>query len=454
MPVDFKFPDVGEGITEGELVELKVKEGQMIKEHEVLCRIETDKAVVDMPSPVSGAILRIYHKVGDTIKVGETLVTIGKPGELTTDSRPYSEKIKQTIAKPKIEKAKDKGAVVGELEEAPEESPIIEKKSTQADKPIIATELSGPARHAAAQQQKNEALATPAVRRIARELSVNIDSVKGTGLNERITEEDIRKTSGVISETETMPQSDSPIIVKKYDMWGYIEHIPLKGVRKSIAKHMIQSAYTAPHVTHMDECDVTVLWQHREKEKVKAEKKGVHLTFMPFITKACISALKEYPYANSSLDDEHEEIILKKYYNIGAAVDTEDGLMVPVIKGADQKSILDLSKELEELSKKARERTLDLMDMKGGTFTITNIGSIGGLYATPIINYPEAAILALGRIYDKVTVNQQGKIVVRKFLPFSLAFDHRIFDGAYAARFANKLKEYLEDPDELLIEGK
>ncbi len=434
--MDFKFPDVGEGITEGELVELKVKEGQMVKEHDVLLRIETDKAIVDMPSPVSGTVLKIYHKVGDTIKVGEALVTIGKPGEMSEN--------------------KNSTSVMGELEDADN---IIEKKSTQADKPIVATELSGPAKHASAQQQNKQIdakgvgssfFAVPAVRRLAKELDVDMESVKGTGLKGRITEDDIRKASSV----EIQPAEGEVKVVKKYDMWGYIDHVPLKSIRKSIARHMIQSAYTAPHVTHMDECDVTVLWEHREQEKAKAEKKGVHLTFMPFIIKACIAALREYPYANSSLDDEHEEIILKKYYNIGTAVDTEEGLLVPVIKGADQKSILDLAKELEDLAKKARERTLDLMDMKGGTFTITNIGSIGGMYATPIINYPEAAILALGRIYDKVTVNQQKNIVVRKYLPFSLAFDHRIFDGAYAARFASKLKEYLEDPDELLIEGK
>ncbi|MBI4162716.1 MAG: 2-oxo acid dehydrogenase subunit E2 [Candidatus Aenigmarchaeota archaeon] len=448
MPVDFKFPDVGEGITEGELVELKVKEGQMVKEHDVLLKIETDKAVVDMPSPASGTILKIYHKVGDTVKVGESLVTIGKPGEVSQQSakeQPVTQISERTST-----------SVMGELEDA--DAP--ERKSTQADKPIIATELSGPAKHAAAKMQENKeiypqhALATPSVRRLAKEININLENIHGTGLNGRITEEDVRKYGSTEYSAHHLEGEGEIKIVKKYDMWGYIEHSPLKGVRKAIAKHMVQSAYTAPHVTHMDECDVTVLWNHREQEKAKAEKKGVHLTFMPFVIKACIAALKEYPHANSSLDDEHEEIILKKYYNIGAAVDTEDGLMVPVIKGADQKSILDISKELEDLAKKARERSLDLMDMKGGTFTITNIGSIGGLHATPIINYPEAAILALGRIYDKVTVNQQEKIVVRKYLPFSLAFDHRIFDGAYAARFANKLKQYLEDPDELLIEGK
>lgn len=443
MPVDFKLPDVGEGITEGELVEIKVKEGQDVKEHDVLCKIETDKAVVDMPSPVKGTVLKVYHKVGDTVKVGETLFTIGKLGE--------------TINKTEFRMPKKSTSVMGEIEDADNISP--EHKSTQADRPIIATELSGPAKHIASQKQQNmeilssaHALATPAVRRLARELSVDIEKIQGTGLNRRITEEDVRKSSGTI---ESAAEQQTEIIsVKKFDMWGYIEHVPLKGVRKSIAKHMVESIYTAPHVTHMDECDVTVLWQHKEKEKEKAEKKGVHLTFMPFIVKACIAALQKHPYLNSSLDDEHEEIVLKKYYNIGIAVDTGEGLMAPVVKGADKKSMLEIAKEVEELAKKARERTLDLMDMKGGTFTITNVGSIGGMYATPIINYPEAAILALGRMYDKVTVNQQGNIVVRKYMPFSLAFDHRILDGAEAARFAATLKEYLEDPDELLTEGK
>jgi len=439
MPIDFKLPDVGEGITEGELVEIKVKEGQEVREHEVLCKIETDKAVVDMPSPAKGTILKVYHKVGDTVKVGETLFTIGKLGETNNTAAP-----------------KKSTSVMGEIEDADNISSLLEKKSTQADRPIIATDVSGPAKHAASQkqyiEQSSHALATPAVRRLARELNADIEKIQGTGLNGRVTEEDVRKAS--ITEESELAQQQETISVKKFDMWGYIEHMPLKGVRKSIAKHMVESMYTAPHVTHMDECDVNTLVAHHEKEKQKLEKKGVHLTFMPFIVKACIAALQKHPYLNSSLDDEHEEIVLKKYYNIGIAVDTEDGLMAPVVKGADKKSMIDIAKEIEELAKKSRERTLDLMDMKGGTFTITNVGSIGGMYATPIINYPEAAILAVGRIYDKVVVNQQGKIVVRKYMPFSLAFDHRILDGAEAARFAATLKEYLEDPDELLIEGK
>src|SRR3989344_1082554 len=213
---------------------------------------------------------------------------------------------------------------------------------------------------------------------------------------------------------------------------------------KITAKHMIESENKAVHVTHIDEADISNLDNIREREKINAEKKGTKLTFLPYVMKACVDALKKHPYLNASIDEENNDILLKKYYNIGFAVDTEDGLIVPVMKGADQKNVFDIAKEIGNLSEQARTRKIDLFDLKGGTFTITNIGSIGGLYATPIINFPESAILGLGRAYDKpVVVN--GKIEIRKVLPFSLSFDHRILDGAEAARFANDMKKVLEE---------
>jgi pyruvate dehydrogenase E2 component (dihydrolipoamide acetyltransferase) len=240
-------------------------------------------------------------------------------------------------------------------------------------------------------------------------------------------------------------------VSKKYDFFGYVDRIPLKGVRKVTAEHMTKSAYTAPHVTHMDEVDVTELAELREREKATAEKKQIHLTYLPFIVKALIAALKEHPLLNASLDDEHGEIIIKKYYNIGIAVDTPDGLIVPVVKNAQDKSIMEIAKEIEDLAQRAQTRKLDLMDMRGSSFTITNIGVIGGLHATPIINWPDVAILATGKIYDKV-VYKDEKITVRKHLPFSIAFDHRVVDGAEVARFANALRQRLEDPGMLMME--
>jgi pyruvate dehydrogenase E2 component (dihydrolipoamide acetyltransferase) len=215
---------------------------------------------------------------------------------------------------------------------------------------------------------------------------------------------------------------------------------------------MVESIYTAPHVTHMDEADVTSLHRHREREKRIAESKGIKLTFLPFVVKACIAALKKHPNFNAAMDDEHEEIVLKKYYNIGIAVDSDSGLTVPVLKGADQKSVFSIAREIFDLAERVRKREIDMGDLKGSTFTITNVGSIGGIFATPIINYPEVAILATGRIIDRLVVDKEGKIRVRKMMPLSLAFDHRVVDGADAAEFMNSIKEYLENPDLLMME--
>jgi len=424
MALDFKFPDVGEGITEGEIVKWLVKEGDNVKQDQPIAEVETDKAIVELPSPAAGVILKIHHKAGDTVKVGETLVTIGTSGEKATA--------------PTVEKERKSTSVVGEI---PEEEIIIKQEVSQQS-------IEG---------EKIEAM--PAVRRLAKQLNVDIETIKGTGLDGRITEEDVRKISGSAEKKEPL-EGEEPVeikesgvkVVKKYDLYGHIEHVSLKGVRKAIAKNMIKSKYTAPHVTHMEEVLIDDLFHHREKEKRILEEQKIHLTFMPFIIKACIAALKKHPYANASLDDEHEEIILKKYYNIGVAVDTPDGLMVPVIKEANTKPMIQIAKEIQDLAEKARNRKLDLADLKGGTFTITNVGSLGGVFATPIINWPEVAILATGRIQDRA-VPKGGKITIRKVLPLSLSFDHRVIDGAEAAKFVNDIKKYLEDVDLLLLGG-
>ena len=404
MAFEFKFPDDGEGIHEGELVKWLVNEGDFIKEDQAIAKIETDKAIVEIPSPKSGKVLKLHFKEGDTIKVGETLVTIGEEGEKVSVKTPE----RKTTS------------VVGELEES-EQRLVIPKK----EKREIFTGV----------------LATPLVRALAKELNVDINTVRGTGDGGRITEEDVRNSTGKEIKKEVK-------VVRKYNIYGYVERIHLKGVRKAVAKKMVESVMSAVHVVHIDEADVTELSILREKEKIIASQKGVKLTFMPYIIKAVIDSLKQHPYLNSTL--EGEEIVLKKYYNIGIAVDTEDGLIVPVIKIADSKSLYDLAKEVENLAELARERKLDLGDMQGGTFTITNIGSIRGLYATPIINYPEAAILGLGRIYEK-PVAIGGKVQVRNVLPLSLSFDHRILDGAEAAKFIDLVIKHLENPDMLMV---
>jgi pyruvate dehydrogenase E2 component (dihydrolipoamide acetyltransferase) len=436
MTYEFKFPDVGEGITEGEIVKWHVKEGDKVKQDQVLLEMETDKAVVEIPSPKSGTIVKIHHKEGDTVKVGEVLVTIDEVAEKATKARAEVESKKETKkekpAPPPAVSERYTASVVGQLEEAPP-GEIMREEVKEEIRPKTIEEA--------------HALATPAVRRLARDLHVNLSKLTGTGHEGRITEEDIRKAAAQKGITEIQPAVH---ISKKYDFYGYVDRMPLRGVRKATAEHVAKSMRTAVHVTHMDEVDVTELVALREKEKVAADKKKIHLTYLPFIVKAVVAALKEHPMLNASLDDEHQEIIMKKYYNIGIAVDTQDGLMVPVIKNADHKSILDLAKEIEDLAQKAQLRKLDLADLKGSSFTITNIGVIGGLYATPVINWPDVAIMGTGRIYDKVVYHDE-KIIVRKHMPFSVTFDHRVIDGAEVARFANAFKQQLEDPEMLLM---
>jgi pyruvate dehydrogenase E2 component (dihydrolipoamide acetyltransferase) len=417
MAYEFKFPDIGEGLTEGEIVRWLVKEGDEVKEGQPLVEVETDKALAEIPSPRTGVILKILAKEKEIVKVGQVIVVFGEKGEALAAPPPKPKSV----------------GVVGELEEAPEEAPSVVAKAEPVRTALVS----------------EHALATPAVRALAKELGVDINKVQGTGPEGRVLEKDIRQ----FAESKEKPAEPEKKIakVKKYDLYGYVDRIPLRGVRRSIAKAMVKSKYTAPHVTAMDEADVTMLWKIREKEKKAAEKKGIKLTILPFIIKAVIAGLSEHPYLNASLDDENEEIVLKKYFNIGFATDTPEGLMVPVVKNAKDKSILQLAEELTRLATKARDRTIDLADLKGGTFTISNYGALGGIYATPIINYPEVAILGVGKIKDTPVV-RNGKLVVRKILSLSLSFDHRVVDGGEGARFLNTVIAHLEDPDLILLE--
>ena len=420
MSFEFKFPDIGEGLTEGEIVRWLIKEGDEVKEGQPLVEVETDKALAEIPSPKTGVILKILAKEKEIVKVGQVIVVIGEKGEAQT----------APPLKPKSV------GVVGELEEAPEEAPAVTARAEGVKSTLVSP----------------HAMATPAVRALAKELGVDINKVKGTGPEGRVLEKDIRQAMEVKEKPAEEKPVEAPKKVRKYDLYGYVDRIPLRGVRRSIAKAMVKSKYTAPHVTTMDEADVTELWKIREKEKKAAEKKGIKLTILPFIIKAVLAGLKEHPYLNATLDDEDEEIILKKYYNIGVATDTPEGLMVPVVKNAVDKSILQLAEELTQLAEKARNRTIDLADLKGGTFTITNYGALGGIYGTPIINHPEVAILGTGKIKDTPVVRDE-KVEVRKILFLALSFDHRVVDGAEAARFLNTVIARLEDPDLILLES-
>jgi pyruvate dehydrogenase E2 component (dihydrolipoamide acetyltransferase) len=393
MPFDFKLPDLGEGITEGEIRKWLVKEGDTIEEHQTILDIETDKAIVEVPSPKKGKILKINKEEGDIAKVGETLMTIAEEGE-----EPKA-KLKESA----IEERPKSVSVVGVL---PEEEEGI--------------------------------LATPAVRALAKELGVKLELIKGSGPGGSITKEDVTNVSEKAKKAE--------------ELYGTTERIPIKGLRRTIAKNLLTAHQTMVFVTIMDETDVTELWNIREREKKVLQEKGIHLTFLPFFIKAVQHSLAEHPYLNASLDGEKEEIIIKKYYNVGIAVDTPDGLMVPVIKGVDKKTVRELASEIQDLSQKAKERKIKLEEMRGGSFTISNWGHFGGTFATPVINYPDAAILGTGRIVDKPWV-KDGQIVIRKILPLSLTFDHRVTDGADAATFISKVMRYLEDPGLLFIES-
>lgn len=410
MAKQFRFPDVGEGITEGEIVRWLVKEGEDVKADQALAEIETDKAIVEMPSPYAGTVLKLHFKEKDVVKVGQVLVTIGEKGEAVPEA----------------------GAAA--------KAPVVEAR---AGTPAGAMG-DGAARPGSAPRVVE---ATPKVRKLAQELGIDVAAIQGTGPGGRITEDDVKAAK------EKPPEKKLEIKVKsKYDFYGILERIPLRGVRRATAKHMRESLDKAAHVTHCDEADATRLVALKDAMKAEAEAKGIKLTYLPFIVKAVIEALKLHPTLNAALDEEEQEIVVKKYYNIGIAVDVPDGLIVPVVKMAEQKSVFDIAGEIQNLARAAKDRTLDLADLKGGTFSITNIGVIGGYAATPITNYPEVAILASMKIEDRPRV-VNGAVVVRKTIPLCLAFDHRVNDGAEAARFAKDLIRFLEDPAKLPLAG-
>jgi len=414
MAKEFRFPDVGEGITEGEIVKWHVKVGDIVDEDQTIAEVETDKAIVEIPSPYSGKILKLNFKEKDIVKVGEVLAAIG---------------------------GKEEG-VAEETEQQPEEI------AAQAEKPAagIVGEITE------SKKEIKEVKATPKIRKLARDLGVALEIINGTGSEGRITEEDVRRASETKEKDEgERGKKAEPKKKAKYDFYGFLDRIPLRGVRRATAKRMAESALKTALVTHFDQADVSGLAKIRTGLKARAEEKGVKLTFLPFIVKAVISALKKHPVLNATLDEDEEEIIVKKYYNIGIAVDMPDGLIVPVIKLAEHKSIFQLAEEIQNLAEQAKDRTIDMADLKGGTFSITNVGMIGGEYATPIINYPEVAILATLRIDDRPRI-EDGEIKIKKTLPLCLSFDHRVVDGAEVGRFMNDLIYFLENPGLILVD--
>ncbi len=412
MAYVFNFPDVGEGIHEGRIVEWLVAEGATVTEDQPLVKVETDKAVVELPSPRAGVVLKLHVGADTLIHVGDPLVTIGSSGE-----------------------------------------PVAE---TAAPAPAP-DRASGPRQVVAAEAQaapSRRPLATPRTRALARKLGVDLAAVRGSGPGGRVTDEDVERTArgeAAAVPAPTVPVAPALTSRRTPTVEGEVERLPISHLRKVIAGAMRKSKQTAAHVTHVDEADVTQLVEHYRRVKPAIEAQaGVKFSLLPFFIKAVVTALKQHPIFNASVDEDAQEILLKRFYNIGIAVDTPEGLIVPVVKNADAKDMVTLAAEVADLAERARTRRLTLDELKGGTCTITNIGPLGGVFATPIINQPELAIVGLHKISDRPAV-VDGAIAIRKMMYLSVSFDHRYIDGAAGARFMTELVALVANPGLLMV---
>ena len=436
MSYVFRLPDIGEGIHEGEILKWLVAEGDKVEEDDVLFEVQNDKAVVEIPSPVTGTVEKLLVPEGTVAVVGDKLIQIDAPGY--EDLHEEDAEVEAEVEKPEA-----KVQASTEKVEAPKE-----EKETSTPAPVAAGDV----------DTNRRIIAMPSVRKFARDNDVDIREVAGSGKNGRVIKEDIETfMSGGQTSTETVEapeKSESAAQEQPVSLEGDFPETRSKmpSMRKLIAKAMVNSKHTAPHVTLLDEVDVTELVAHRNKFKHIAAEQDTKLTYLPYVVKALVSTLRKFPELNTSLDDATEEIIQKHYYNIGIAADTERGLVVPVVKHADRKSMFAISDEISELAVKARDSKLTMAEMSGASSSISNIGSAGGLWFTPIINHPEVSILGIGRIAEKPVV-KNGEIVAVPVLALSLVFDHRMMDGATAQHALNHIKEMLSNPELLLMEG-
>lgn len=434
MAYQFKLPDIGEGIAEGEIQKWAVAEGDTIAEDDTLLEVQNDKSVEEIPSPVSGKIVKILVGEGEVATVGQVLVEIDAPGHNTATAS----------------------------------APVATTPAPQAAETPVATNNSSDTSVVAISDPNRKVLAMPSVRQFARENNVDISQVPATGKHGRTTKEDIQNFmqngTALVASTTTTDTKSAPVTtatpepavaVKPYESaTPELEtREKMSPTRKAIAKAMVTSKHIAPHVTLFDEVEVSKLMTHRKKFKDVAAKKDIKLTFLPYIVKALVTVLRDFPTLNASIDDTTSEIVYKHYINVGIATDTDHGLYVPNIKDADSKSIFAIAKEIGENTQKALDNKLKPAEMSGGSMTISNIGSIGGGWFTPVVNYPEVAILGVGRIGTEPIVNEDGELAVGKVLKLSLSFDHRLIDGGTAQRAMNELKELLADPELLLMEG-
>ena len=467
MPRPFVLPDLGEGLTEAEIVKVLVSEGDVIREDAPLIEVETDKAQVEIPSPMSGRVAKIHVQAGQTVKVGSVLVTFDD-----------DDGVAGTRASPARSGAGTTGKQAAETTRtlAPEARTTIERAHAPQAAPGRAGE---PVERAAEPREPARSNipvpATPATRRLARELGVDLRTVRASGPGGRVTDEDVRAAAdgsrattadgGVRSDARAPAAPAAPrgparplaIVgleippLPNFEQWGPVERQPLSHLRRTIAERMTLSATIVPHVTHFDRADITELDALITRNLARAKERGVILTLTSFLLKASALALRAHPQFNASLDAAAGELIVKSYVHLGIAVAVERGLIVPVIRDVDKKPLIEIARELAALAQRTREGKASLDELKGGTFTVTNIGALGGTGAIPIINYPEVAILGVARGRPEPVV-RDGQIVPRMLLPLSLTFDHRVADGVDGARFASDIVRRLEHPDELLLE--
>ncbi|HIY93750.1 2-oxo acid dehydrogenase subunit E2 [Companilactobacillus sp. HBUAS56275] len=428
MAYKFKLPELGEGMAEGEIASWLVKEGDTVKEDDSLVEIQNDKSVEELPSPVAGTVKQIVAQEGDTVEIGDTLIVIddGSP-DTGDDDQPAKD---------------DKEADKSEQKD--------ESNSEQA--PATA----GPATGSA----DTNYLAMPSVRQYARDKGVDLAKVTPSGKHGQITKADVDSFDGSAAPQTAAPAAAAAPQAPANTITPYKSATPeletrekMSMTRKAIAKAMLNSKHTAPHVTSFDDVEVSALMANRKKYKAIAADKDIHLTFLPYIVKALVAVMKAYPELNASIDDSTEEIVYKHYYNVGIATNTEHGLYVPNVKNVDSKGMFEIAKEITENSQAAYDNKLSMDKMSGGSITISNVGSIGGGWFTPVINYPEVAILGVGKIAKEPYVDEDGNIQVGNMLKLSLSYDHRLIDGALAQNALNLLKKLLHDPDMLLMEG-
>ena len=459
MPVELEMPELAESVTEGEIVKWLVKEGEHVNRDQPLVEIMTDKVTVEVPSPYEGILLKQVAAEGAVVPIGKPIAVFGKEGEtlegkVEESKAPVEVKAEAPAAEPT--------APVAPAEAAPPKQEKEEKVAARPDgAPPHAVQYDGHAAVAPPQEQATlskygRPMAAPAVRKLARKLGIDLFGVRGSGEAGRIRREDVERVAGARKAAPAAAPAAAakvtPPPTPAVPYAGEAERVPLRGMRRIIADHMVHSKHTAAHTLHVDEVDLTELVTMRDRAKEKAAEHGIKLTYLPFFVKAACFALKKFPYVNASLDDATHEIILKKEYNIGIAVNTDAGLVVPVVHRADAKSIFELARAIAELAEKARSGKLSHHEISNGTFTITNVGSIGGLFTFPVINYPEVAILGTHSIAARPVVRDR-QVVVRQMMYLSLSFDHRVVDGAMAALFVKEVAELLSHPDVLLMEA-